>query len=145
MRVVERPQLARTRELARCARAVQNLRVPQPVEILVEAARGEGIAGVERLVSRGVGEDQRQRAARRPEAAAQQPVERDRAAHFVAVRERLDRDTRPRSGRRTARRRDAGIPAAHRDRSGSATSTAGESRVQAPNVTQRRDAARAVP
>ena len=94
--IVERPQLARTRELARCARAVENLGVPQPVEVLVEAARGEGIAGVERLVSGSVGEDQRQRAARRPEAAAQQPVERDRAAHFVAVRQRLDRDARRR-------------------------------------------------
>ena len=96
--IVERPQLARTREFARCSRAVENLGVPQPVEILVEAPRGEGIAGVERLVSRSVGEDQGQCAAHRPETAAQQPVERDRAAHFVAVRERLDRDARRAGG-----------------------------------------------
>ena len=45
--IVERPQLARARELARCRAAVEHLGGPQAVEVLVDAARRERIAGVE--------------------------------------------------------------------------------------------------
>lgn len=94
--VVARAQLARTPELARAAGAVEHFGIPQPVEILVEATRRERIVIIEGLVGSDVREHDRQRPALRAEAAAQQPVERDRAADLVAVSQRLQRH--PRAG-----------------------------------------------
>ena len=92
--IVERAQFARAGEIGGLPRAVQHLGGPQPVEVLVDAARRERIGGIERFVGGDVGEADRQRAARRPEFLGEQPVERDRAADLVAVRQRLQQDVR---------------------------------------------------
>ena len=77
--------------------AVEHVGRPQPVEVLVHAARRERIGGVERAERVDVGEHERQRAAHRPHVLAQQPVVGDRAADLVAVRQRLDRHVRARA------------------------------------------------
>src|SRR6185312_11770412 len=92
--VVAGPQRARAVELPRAPWAVEHAAVPHAVEVLVEAARSVRIGRVERFVCGGVGENKRQRTADGPHLPAQQPVEDDGAAHFVAVRHTLDRDVR---------------------------------------------------
>lgn len=108
--VVARTQLAGTPELARTAWAVQHFGIPQPVEILVEAARRERIVIIEALVGGDVREHDRQRPAPRAEAAAQQPIERDRAADLVAMGQRLQRHPRTGdAGREAPHEGDAGV------------------------------------
>ena len=69
--------------------------VPQPVEILVDIARGGRDSAVERAIGRDIVEGEGELAARRPQPGAEQTVERDRAADLVAVRQRRDHDMRP--------------------------------------------------
>ncbi len=90
---------ARAAQLDRVARAEQLLVGPDAVQVLVDAARRVGVGGVEARVGLDVGEGQRQAAAPRPEALPQQPVERDRAADLVAVRQRLHHHVRARARR----------------------------------------------
>src|SRR6266705_307671 len=90
--VVDRTQLARARQLDARTRAIEHLGRPEPVEVLVDAARREGIGGVEPVVCGNVGEDQRQDATERAQSFAQESIERNRTANFVAMRERLYED-----------------------------------------------------
>ena len=87
--VVERPQLTRAVELDARARALEHLRRPQPVEVLVDTARRKRLRRIERPVRGDVGEADRQRPAQRTHSSLQQPVECDRAADLVAMRQRL--------------------------------------------------------
>lgn len=108
--VIERTQCPRTLELSCATCTIEHLRIPQPVEILVEAARRERILVIEALVRLHIGKHQRQRPAQRAELDAQQPVKRDRAADLVAVRERLNRHPRPGdAGRKAPNERDTGV------------------------------------
>ena len=86
---------------------VEHFRRPQPVEVLVDAARRERI-GADRSVRYAATLakqiDSVPRVGRH--SAAEQPVERDRAADLVAVRQRLHEHVRTRARRRrTSRRR----------------------------------------
>ena len=54
--VVERPQLTRAVELDARARALEHLRRPQPVEVLVDTARRKRLRRIERPVSGDIGE-----------------------------------------------------------------------------------------
>lgn len=108
--VVARAQFARTLELARTACAIEHVRIPQPVEVLVEASRRERIVIIEALVGGDVREHDRKRPASRAESAPQQPIERDRAADLVAVGQRLQRHPRTGDVRSEApHERDAGV------------------------------------
>ena len=78
--IVEGSQLARSLELGALARAFEHVGRPQPVEILVDAARRERVTRVETQVRVDIGEDDRQRAARRAHVLAHRPIERNRAA-----------------------------------------------------------------
>ena len=93
--VVERPQLARAPELGAVARPIEDVCRPETVEILVDATRCERISRVETLIRGDVGKDDGQRPARWPQLLAQDPIERDGAADFVAVGQRLQQDVRP--------------------------------------------------
>jgi competence protein ComEC len=93
-RVVAGPQGAGARQLARRPWRVEHVGRPQPVEVLVEAARRVGVGRVERPIGVDVGKDESQRAAGRAQARREQLGQRDRAADFVAVRERLQREAR---------------------------------------------------
>ncbi len=81
----DRAQRTRALQLDRFAGAVERLRAPQPVEILVDVPRGDRIARVELAVRRDIVESEGQRAAARPHLGAEQPIERDRAANLVAM------------------------------------------------------------
>ena len=96
--VDDRAQRAGPFELDRAARAVERRRAPQPVEVLVDIARGDRVARVELAIGRDIVEGQRQPAAPRPDPGAKQPVERDRAANLVAVGQRAHQHMRPRLG-----------------------------------------------
>src|SRR3546814_15404462 len=61
------------------------LRRPQPVEVLVDEARGGGIGGIKTEVGGNIHETERQLALQRLHVVAKQPVERDGAAELVAV------------------------------------------------------------
>jgi hypothetical protein len=87
--VVERTKLARAAQLRAVPRAIEHLRGPQSVEVLVDAPRRERIRPVEAPVGGDIGEHERERAARRAQSLAQRPVERDGAADLVAVGQRL--------------------------------------------------------
>ncbi len=109
----DRPQRARAFELDRLARAIERRRVPQPVEILVDIARGDRVARVEFAIRRDIVEGQRQRSAARPNPRAQQLVERDRTANLIAVGQRGHHDMRTGLARDKARDIfDAGIAGA---------------------------------
>ena len=97
--IVERPELAPAHELGARPGPVQHVGTPQSVEILVDAPRGERIGRVERPIGGDVREADRERSTQRSEPGAEQPVERDRAADLVAMRERLQEDVRPRARR----------------------------------------------
>ena len=91
----DRPHRACALQLCRVARAVERRRRPQPVEILVDIARGDRVARIEFLERRDIVEAERQLAAARPDTGAEQAVDRDRAADLVAVGEPHHRDMWP--------------------------------------------------
>ena len=108
--VVEWPQLTRASELGAVARPSEHVGRPEAVEILVDAARRERISRIETLVRGDVGEDDGQCPARGPQAFAQEPIERDGAADFVAVRQGLHQDVRPgAAGRESPRVRNIAV------------------------------------
>src|SRR5260370_2372830 len=93
--VDDRPQRPRPFKFDGLARSIERRRVPQPVEILVDIARGDWVARVELAIGRDIVEGERQLAAARPDPGPQQPVERDRPADLVAVGQRGHHDMRP--------------------------------------------------
>jgi hypothetical protein len=95
--VVQGAQRPGAGEVRALARSVEHVRRPEPVEVLVDAARAEGVGPIEALVGTDVGEAQRQRSAQGPARLAKQPVEGNGAADLVAVRQRLDENVRSRT------------------------------------------------
>ncbi|KGR95249.1 hypothetical protein X977_5762 [Burkholderia pseudomallei MSHR7504] len=93
--VDERPDRACAIELDRVLRQiVEHGGRPHAIEILIDEARGVGPCRIETLVCGHVRERHSQHAAARPQAPLQQRVDDDRAAYFVAVRERVDHHAR---------------------------------------------------
>ena len=88
------PHGPRAPQVGAVARTLQGLQVPEPVEVLLHPAAGEGIGGVEVPVGLDVHESERERAARRAQAGLQKTVERDRAAELVAVHHGRDQQVR---------------------------------------------------
>src|SRR5260370_39224862 len=87
----DRPHFASARELAGGTRCVvEHLAGPYAVEVLIDETGGVGLRRIEAGVRRDVRERERQAAAAWPQFQAQQRVNYDRAADFVAVRQRVD-------------------------------------------------------
>ena len=94
--VDEGQQLPRATQFNRVARTEERGIGPDSVVVLVDQTRWERVGRVEAREGCDVGKGQSQTAAPRAKALLQQPVERDRAADLVAMRERLHHH--PRAG-----------------------------------------------
>lgn len=94
-RIDDGPHRAGAAQLARIARhVIERLRGPYAIEVLIDEARCIGLARIETRVSIDVRERERELAAPRAQFGTQQGIDDDRAAHFVAVRERVDHHMR---------------------------------------------------
>ena len=93
--VEDRAQRPGSAQLAARALAVEARCVPDPVHVLVEIARHRRIGRIEAAVGVDIGEDQRQLAARRRDASAEEMVERDGAANLIAVHQGAEHDVAP--------------------------------------------------
>jgi hypothetical protein len=86
---VERPQGPGAFQFARLARPVQHVDGPDPIEVLVDKSRPEGILGIPLRERAGVPEAERKLSSRRPDRPVQKEVERNRTANLVAMSEGL--------------------------------------------------------
>src|SRR5579883_3046027 len=90
------PDFTGTGKLARLPRPVQHRRIPEPVHILIDKARGSGLARVEAGEGGEIDEAEGDPSTLRPELHLEQAGKRDRPCDLIAVRERDQPDMRPR-------------------------------------------------
>jgi glycosyltransferase involved in cell wall biosynthesis len=93
--VDQRADRAGALKLARLSRSVENARLPYAVDVLVDEARGGGLAWIEAGEGFQVHEAEGQPSAGRPQVGTQQLIERDRAGYFVAMHQCEQRHMRP--------------------------------------------------
>ena len=89
-------EFAGARKLDTLPRPLQGFERPHPVEVLIDEPRRAGIPWAETLIGRNIGEGKRQHAPPRPDALAEQEIERDGSANLVAVGDGIDEHMRAR-------------------------------------------------